>query len=549
MNAFHAYRDDSAPPHESSGDHNEPVGEDSPAEVVIPAPSDPMAVARRLLSERYQAHDGTLLLRHHRGDFFARELTHWAEAEERRVRADLYEFLEQATFEKMTSEGVQLVPWEPNRKKVADVLEALQAVSHLGAIVTPPAWVGGHGYPPASEMVPMQNGLLHMPTRTLLPHTPHLFAQHALAFAYEPDAAPPERWLKFLDELWLDDQQAKDTLAEMFGYVQGGSTNQQKIPMVVGPKRGGKGTIARVLTGLLGPHNVAAPTLASLTTNFGLSPLIGKPLAVMSDARLSNRADAMVAVERLLSISGEDSLTIDRKYREPWTGRLPTRFVILTNELPRFLDSSGALASRFILLVLRESFYGREDPGLTDQLLECAPGILNWALAGLDRLTARGHFVQPESAREAVLQLEDLSSPVGAFVRDRCRVGRGHEISKDRLYEEWKAWCELEGKSQPGTKEMFARDLRAAVPGLVGKRARDRATGERPHLFVGVALRPLGEAHDDEAIVTHPDPGGRVSAGQGDRTIVAPTRSVTDQRALVAELSAAFDASIEEGAG
>ena len=56
-----------------------------------------------------------------------------------------------------------------------------------------------------------------------------------------------------------------------------------------------------------------------------------------------------MVVERLLSVSGEDSLTIDRKYREPWTGRLPTRFVVMTNELPRLSDSSGALASRFIV--------------------------------------------------------------------------------------------------------------------------------------------------------------------------------------------------------
>ena len=63
----------------------------------------------------------------------------------------------------------------------------------------------------------------------------------------------------------------------------------------------------------------------------------------------------MIAVERLLSISGEDSITVDRKYRAPWTGRLPTRFLILTNELPRFADSSGALASRFVLLDPHES--------------------------------------------------------------------------------------------------------------------------------------------------------------------------------------------------
>lgn len=91
--------------------------------------------------------------------------------------------------------------------------------------------------------------------------------------------------------------------------------------MLVGPKRAGKGTVLRVLKGLLGDHNVAAPTLSSLTQNFGLAPLVGKPLAAISDARIGTRADSLVAVERLLSVSGEDPITVDRKYRDAWTGR------------------------------------------------------------------------------------------------------------------------------------------------------------------------------------------------------------------------------------
>jgi putative DNA primase/helicase len=248
---------------------------------------------------------------------------------------------------------------------------------------------------------------------------------------------------------------------------------QQKMYLLVGPKRSGKGTIARVLTGLLGVHNTAAPTLASLTQNFGLQPLVGKPLAVISDARLGTRADSMVAVERLLSISGEDTLTIDRKYRDPWTGRLPTRFVILTNELPCFTDSSGALASRFVMSILRTSFYGRENPKLTAELLEESPGVFNWALEGLDRLRDRGYFVMPASAREAQRRLEDLASPIGAFVRDLCEVGQAFEVEKDVLWDAWKSWCVDEGRDRPGTKAVFARDLNATVPGLTSVRPRD----------------------------------------------------------------------------
>ena len=85
-----------------------------------------------------------------------------------------------------------------------------------------------------------------------------------------------------------------------------------------------------------------------LGTNFGLSPLIGKPLAIISDARLGDTPSHTV-VERLLSITGEDMLTVDRKFREPWSGKLPARFTILSNELPKFKDSSGAIANRLLI--------------------------------------------------------------------------------------------------------------------------------------------------------------------------------------------------------
>jgi putative DNA primase/helicase len=260
----------------------------------------------------------------------------------------------------------------------------------------------------------------------------------------------------------------------------------------------GKGTIGRVLIGLLGAHNVAAPTLASLTTNFGLQVLIGRPLGLISDARLGSRADGSVAVERLLSISGEDSITVDRKYRDPWTGRLPTRFVILTNEVPRFTDASGALASRFIVLVLTRSFLGQEDSTLTDTLLTEAPGIFNWALDGLDRLNARGYFAPPAVSRDAMQRLEDLASPVSAFVRDRCVIDRVREVDKEALWTDWKDWCVGEGRDRAGTKAVFFRDLHAAYPGL--RATRPEVDGKRIHVYVGIDLRAEGdhEPPDDD---------------------------------------------------
>jgi putative DNA primase/helicase len=216
-------------------------------------------------------------------------------------------------------------------------------------------------------------------------------------------------------------------------------------------------------------------------------------------------------------------LTVDRKYREPWTGTLPTRIVILSNELPKFSDSSGALASRFVLLILSESFYDREDPQLTSKLLGEAPAIFNWALVGLDRLLERGHFAQPESARDALRHLEDLSSPVGAFVRDRCEVGPAYEADKDEIYAAWKAWCVLEGADKPGTKEVFTRDLRAAVPGLRPRRPRDG--DDRRHTFQGIRLRKQRSGP-----LTTPDQSrARDGRGQGSGFHATPATKPSDR--------------------
>jgi putative DNA primase/helicase len=259
---------------------------------------------------------------------------------------------------------------------------------------------------------------------------------------------------------------------------------------LVGPKRSGKGTIARVLTAILGRENVAGPTLSSLAQNFGLAPLIGKPLAIISDARLGGRVDTQIVVERLLSITGEDWLSIDRKFLPAWHGQLPTRFVILTNELPKLGDASGAIPSRFIVLRLIHSFYGQEDLLLTGKLIQEAPGILLWAITGRDRLAARGYFAQPASAIQAAEELSDLGSPVGAFVRERCVIRSHSCVECEVLYAAWARWCEGQHRNHRGTIQSFGRDLRAVVPDLEVSQSRDPRTGERLRYYQGIGLVP-----------------------------------------------------------
>ena len=202
-------------------------------------------------------------------------------------------------------------------------LEALKAIGHVPAVSAAAGVVlDGVATTPiaAGELVPLANGLLDLDSRKLRPHTPEFFCAHVLPSRTTRTHRSPTRWLQFLDELWGDDEESKATLGEWFGYVLSGDTAQQKMWLLVGPKRSGKGTIARVLTGLLGVHNGARRRSRASPRTSDCSPWSESSLAVISDARLGRRADSTIAVERLLSISGEDTITVDRKYRDPWTG-------------------------------------------------------------------------------------------------------------------------------------------------------------------------------------------------------------------------------------
>jgi putative DNA primase/helicase len=160
--------------------------------------------------------------------------------------------------------------------------------------------------------------------------------------------------------------------------------------------------------------------------------------------------------------------------------------MLLTNEFPKLSDASGALASRMLLLRLIRSFYGQEDQGLTDRLLAERPGILRWAIAGLQRLTQRGHFDQPPSGRELLSQLEDLASPVSAFVSECCVLGADKQVPKLTLYNRWRAWCDAEGRDRPGTAASFGRDLLATYPTV--RSSHPRIDDKQVYAYAGIAL-------------------------------------------------------------
>lgn len=439
-------------------------------ENLLPSPSDPVNAAGKLV-ERIETANGVPIWQRWRGDWYRWRDSHWALM----PLEMLYQWLMRQTMDAIhLDEKGQDEPWEPTSHKLGELEKALGTL-----------WLNRPEDTEPDKVVACRNGVVDLASSDLEPHDPRTFNLQALPFEFDPFAECPA-WLQFLSDVLPQDQ--VPLLQQWFGYAVCGDTSRQKILSLVGQPRSGKGTVARVLTELLGRDQVCAPTIGSLTGPFGLQPLLGRSLAIIGDARWTGVRDIGQAVERLKGISGEDTISVDRKNRTAWNGRLPTRFMIMSNDQPTFTDASAALAGRMLSIETRQSFVGREDLDLTDRLLAELPGILNWALDGLGGLNASGRFVVPASSAELSAELARTSSPVRAWVDAEVDLAPGHTELMGDLYRAFKTWTEAEGFQHVTTKQGFAKQLRAALGPAASVLPRARVDGGRRDVQV-VGLR------------------------------------------------------------
>ncbi len=473
-------------------------GEETPGsgDRFLPHPGTPIKVARVLAATDLATEQGPPSLRWHRGGFTRWDGNAWLPEPDSAVEHQLFAITEHAKYEERDEDDdgdgePRVRSWNPTPGSIAALLKTLGvAVLQLPHQLDPPFWIGDGTE--ERNLIPVENGLLNTVTRELRPHTPDYFNGWSLPYRYDPDAPEPADWLKFLSDLWPKEPESIAFLQEWTGYLISGDNTQEKVCLLTGPRRGGKGTICKVEIALMGTMNVASPTFTNLTETFGLESLVDKPLAIIFDARTGSKNIAS-AVERMLTISGRDRVTVNRKNKSAWEGQLPARLMHVSNELPALRDVAGALASRYIPLTTTRSWLGQEDVGLGARLTtpESLSSILNWALKGLDRLRENDKFTMPAGAAEALAMLERLASPEMAWAEACCEFGTTteHWAKTDALFGSYELWAIQDQRmTKTPVKEVFIRNLRAAFPELVPERRRLPGSEKQHHGYSGIKL-------------------------------------------------------------
>ena len=421
------------------------------------------------------------ILWHWRSDFKYWNGQYYDDVDDGSIREQVYNFLDQA----VAPNGQAI---KPKPKNVNEIVDGLKAGTNL--IGDAPHWVKRKG-PEASGLLVCKNGLLELETGRLWDHDPRLFCLNGVDFDFDPGAQAP-RWQQFLGEVWPNDNEAVATLQEFFGLWLVDETKYQKALGLIGDPRSGKGTIGRVLKGLLGRISYVAIALQTLGEDFGLANLIGKKLALVPDVKLDRRANITRIMERLLTTIGEDDQTINRKNQKYWQGKLNIRWLILGNDIPKFrgTDEAGAFAARMILIPMNQSFLGKEDWDLTEKLLKERAGILIWAMEGWRRLKARGRFIQPASGMPLVQKLRASTSTIGSFILECCILGSEEKVSCDILWTAFCEWSDHRGLTVTLTTNTLSAALHELFPSIVtGRPRKDNEVSGRPRFYHGLRLR------------------------------------------------------------
>ena len=327
-----------------------------------------------------------------------------------------------------------------------------------------PVYTGGMNASLGSLII-FNNGVLDVSTGVLYAHSMDFRTTIMMPYDYAPHTPCPQ-WLAFLYDTLDGDVERVALLQEWIGYLLTSDYRHHKVMMLLGPKRCGKGTIGRVLEKLVGPSNFAGGSLSSFSKDQFIDRLRTKPVMFIGDAekKVSNN-DLPRVIERIKTISGNDSVDFDRKFISGMSDTLPTRITIATNSVPSLFDDSGALASRIMVLPFYKSAYGREDLYLIDRLLPEMSGIAAWALEGLARLEVNGRFTMPAASIAEMDYLVENYSPLVRFLGECCATNdRTATISATDLYETYRAWALSEGED-PLRRKTFIGSIKDSTRG------------------------------------------------------------------------------------
>ena len=331
---------------------------------------------------------------------------------------------------------------------------------------------------------PFSNVTLDTMKASIMEHSPGYLATMGSDVSYSPDASCPV-FDMFLSQVF----ESGDTVQfvqEWFGYTLYSGHKANSLLIGVGSGANGKSTLFDVLAQLVGLANVASVPLSNFNSEFGLEPLIGMKLNLATESD----ADAF-KTGKLKALTAGEAISVNRKNKTEITMILPTKFVFLVNELPILSDSSLGFERRLIILPFNQTFTPDEqDKNLSKKLTAELQGILNWTMAGLQRLMDNNfQFTSSRAMEQAKESYFGIGNPVERFIKEKVIKEPNNKIESTEFMNAYRLWMIGKGYPYKGTDspQVFWRMFDEAARKELIEYQRKKSNGK--NIVLDIALK------------------------------------------------------------
>jgi len=281
--------------------------------------------------------------------------------------------------------------------------------------------------------------------------------RYLLPFDFDVKAKCPQ-FLEFLDEV-LPDVELQAVLAEFVGYVFAPSLKLEKALIAYGSGANGKSVVFDVVRALLGGDNVSHYALSSLATDYFRAMLANKLLNYASE--ISSKIEA----ETFKKLVSGEPVEARLPYGKPFILSNYARLAFNGNDLPHGVEHSDGFFRRFLVIPFTVTIPpDRRNPNLAREIIANElPGVMNWALAGLQRIIKQGAFSPCRASDEAVATYRLESDSVALFIADEnleADTTMGGAFTLREMYASYRTFCVECGYKSLG-RNTFTKRLRA----------------------------------------------------------------------------------------
>ena len=328
------------------------------------------------------------------------------------------------------------------------------------------------------EFIAVENGLVNLKTRDLVPNAPDALMVKYCNVRYDPSADCPT-WRKCVST-WFGSEEVAWYMQKVLGKMLAGRPDEEAFYLLIGDGANGKSSFLETISEVMGGYSKAL----SDETVIGRkgTPASGHRADIvrLQGARFvycseTGSGESFRAAD-LKRISGGDKISARGAYAAE-VKEFPARFTlfIATNFAPNMQGADNAMRRRIRLIDFPHDF--ENDPkyramrikGLSQVLKAERSGIFNWLLEGREGELKEGLAV-PKSVQDASNAYVDSHDLVTQWFDERCEIGRPEKENDPSTKDLFESYCQWLESMNESTSDARPRTLTERLKKLLTRR-------------------------------------------------------------------------------